>query len=74
VIRLSLCLLPDWHSGVLHLDPPWFGGVYGLPVDLQPGANTPESLFKHWGDHPVRCGTHIQKVVTSQSHSANQIL
>lgn len=70
----SLCFLPDWYSGVLGLDPPGFGGVDSLSIDLQPGSDPPEPLLKHCGDHPIRCGTHIQEVVPSQSHSANQIL
>lgn len=44
---------PDWHSGILSLNSPWCGGVDGLTINLQPGANTSETLLKHGRDHAI---------------------
>lgn len=66
--------LPDGYGGVLWLSPPGMRSINGLPIDLQPGSYTPEPLLEHSGDRPIRCGPHVQKVVTSQSYSLYQIL
>lgn len=74
--EMHLCLhcLPHGYGWVLGLDPPGLGCVDGLPVDLHPGSQTPESLLENGGDHPISSGADVQKVVTSQRHGADKIL
>lgn len=71
--KLSLPL-PEMVSLVLHLHPPGSGAVDGLAVDAQPGAHAPEPLLEHRGDHAVGGGPHVQEVVPSHGHRADQVL
>lgn len=73
-LGLSSLALPNRNSAVFHLNPPGFGSIDCIPVNFKPGSKTPESLLKHGGDGPVGCGSHVEKVVTSKSHGADQIL
>lgn len=66
--------LPNWNSGIFHLDPPGFGGKDRFAVDFQPGSNTPEPLLEHGGDGPIGSGANVEKIVPSESHGADHIL
>lgn len=68
-------------SGVPHnclvlfrLHPPWFGGIDGLPVDLQPLANSKEPFLEDGDDHAVFIRSDVEKIVASQTYCLNQFL
>lgn len=65
---------PDWHSGILLLNSPWCGCVDSFTINLQPGANTSETLLKHCWNHAIWRRSDIQQVVSSIGYSEDKIL
>lgn len=62
-----------WSEAVI-LSSPCCRVIDGLPIDLQPLTNLPQTLLKDRSDSSIVCGADIHQQVSSTGHSLHQCL
>lgn len=59
---------------LFRLHPPGFGGIDGLPVDLQPLADSKKPFLEDGDDQTIFSWSNVEKIVASQTYRLNQFL
>lgn len=66
--------VPDVGGDAVILSPPCRCVVDGVPVDRQPLAHLPQTLFEDRRDPPFTCGADVHQQVSAAGHGLHQRL